>query len=233
VLKIPLPKGKAQKIFVGAVAGTVALSVAIAVGGLFMGDDLPAEGISAKPLPAPSEALEADPVSTPDDQPAAPMKAPKQPAMQSVPAIGVKRVLQIDGPLRHGDYVWDDEGVPPGPIVITADLKAETLSVFRGGYEIGVAAILFGATDKPSPTGRFPILQKDADHYSNLYDNAPMPYALRLTQDGVFIHGSEVEWGGATHGCLGVPTAFAKKLFDVVKLGDIVIVTDGKMMDLN
>ncbi|TXC74472.1 L,D-transpeptidase family protein [Sphingorhabdus soli] len=142
----------------------------------------------------------------------------------------VKRVLQIDGPFRHGDYVWDDEGVPPGQIVITVDLKAETLSVFQGGYEIGAAVILFGADEKPTPTGVYPITQKDADHVSNLYNSAPMPYMLRMTNDGISIHGSEVDWGYATHGCIGVPVAFAKKMFGVAKLGDKIIVTNGERL---
>lgn len=144
-------------------------------------------------------------------------------------AYVVKRVLEIDGPFRHGDYVWDDEGVPDGPMVITVDLKAETLSVFKGGYEIGAAVILFGADEKPTPTGVYPITQKDADHVSNLY-GSPMPYMLRMTNDGISVHGSEVDWGYATHGCVGVPVAFAKKLFGAVKLGDKIIVTDGETL---
>lgn len=141
----------------------------------------------------------------------------------------VKRVLQIDGPFRHGDYVWDDEGVPDGPMVITVDLKAETLSVFKGGYEIGAAVILFGADEKPTPTGVYPITQKNADHVSNLY-GSPMPYMLRMTNDGISIHGSEIDWGYATHGCIGVPVAFARKLFGAVKLGDKIIVTNGETL---
>src|SRR3546814_6702076 len=62
----------------------------------------------------------------------------------------VKRILHIDGPFEHGDYVWDDKGVPDGPVVITIDLAAQTLSVFRAGYEIGAAVILYGADDKRS-----------------------------------------------------------------------------------
>ncbi|AUW58891.1 L,D-transpeptidase [Sphingobium sp. SCG-1] len=165
---------------------------------------------------------------------ATPATAPKtMPVAKAVDSpFAVKRVLQIDGPFRHGDYVWDDAGVPAGPVVITVDLKAQTLSVFRDGYEIGAAVIIYGATDKQSPLGTFPITQKDADHYSSTYD-APMPYMLRLTADGVAIHGSNVQYGNATHGCIGVPTAFAKLLFGQAKLGDKVIITDGKMMDVS
>lgn len=156
--------------------------------------------------------------------------APSDPALTTAndPFV-VKRILNIEGPFIHGTYVWDDEGVPPGPLVVTIDLKAQTLSVFRGGYEIGAAVILYGADDKPTPIGSFPILEKDADHVSNLYD-APMPYMLRLTNDGVAIHGSDVEWGRATHGCIGVPSEFAALLFAQAKVGDRVIITDGKMM---
>ena len=143
----------------------------------------------------------------------------------------VKRILTLDRPLRHGDFVWEDAGVPQGPLLITVDLAAETISVFRDGYEIGTAAIVYGADGLPTPLGTFPITQKDAHHVSNLYD-APMPYMLRLTNDGVAIHGSMVRWDAATHGCVGVPTEFARRLFAVAKLGDRVIITRGKMLAL-
>ena len=99
------------------------------------------------------------------------------------------------------------------------------------GDEIGAAAILYGANDKPTPLGRFPVLEKDTDHVSNLYD-APMPYMLRLTTDGVAIHGSKVEWGLATHGCIGIPVKFAKLLFGAVRKADLVIVTRGELLKL-
>ncbi len=143
----------------------------------------------------------------------------------------IKRILKIDEPFVHGFWIWDDEGVPDGEIIITVDLAAESLSVWRGGYEIGAAAISFGVDWKPTPTGTFPITEKDADHVSNLYD-APMPYMLRMTNDGISIHGADVEYGFGTHGCIGVPTEFARLLFEQVKLGDRVIVTNGKMMDV-
>ncbi|PXA85763.1 hypothetical protein DMC47_36680, partial [Nostoc sp. 3335mG] len=96
-------------------------------------------------------------------------------------------------------------------------------------YEIGAAAIMYGADDHPTPLGVFAISQKDAHHVSNLYD-APMPYMMRLTNDGITIHGSKMRWDGATHGCVGVPEDFAHKVFDQVKLGDRVIVTKGETL---
>lgn len=143
----------------------------------------------------------------------------------------VRQILDLKKPLSHGDYVWDESTAPDGPIVITVDLAAQVVSIFRDGYEIGTAAIIYGADNMPTPLGVFPVLEKDADHVSNLYD-APMPYMLRLTHDGVAIHGSDVRYGNATHGCIGVPTAFARKLFAATHLGDRVIVTNGKQLSM-
>lgn len=150
-------------------------------------------------------------------------------ATASEPLLEIKRILPV-GAIAFGDWAWDESGAPAdGRVVMTVDLHAQTISVFRGGHEIGTAAVLYGADGKPTPLGRFPVLEKDADHVSNLY-GAPMPYMLRLTNDGVAIHGSRVEEGYATHGCIGVPTAFAKRLFGVVRNGNIVVITKGRLL---
>jgi lipoprotein-anchoring transpeptidase ErfK/SrfK len=135
----------------------------------------------------------------------------------------VKTMLDVRKPMRHGEYIWNDRNVPNGAAWIRVDLDAQLISVFRAGHEIGTAVILFGAEEKKSPAGVFPILAKIKDHHSSSYD-APMPYTLRLTPDGVAIHGSTVNWGFATHGCIGVPTEFARLLFEQVRTGDEVLI---------
>ncbi|NYD90810.1 L,D-transpeptidase family protein [Sphingomonas melonis] len=184
---------------------------------------------AAATVPALRPAATPPPRAAPTPPHAAPAAPTPRPAPQPTPdPLMVKRVLDI-GPIAFGDYSWDDAGVPAGPLIITVDLAAQTLSVFRDGYEIGATAILYGADDKPTPLGSFPILMKDAHHVSSLY-GAPMPYTMRLTDDGVAVHGTEVAWGYATHGCIGVPTAFAKLLFREAKVGDRVIITRGKTL---
>jgi hypothetical protein len=139
----------------------------------------------------------------------------------------VRSILNVPKQMKYGDYVWNDRNIPQGPVWIRVDLKSQIISVFRGGHEIGTAVILYGATEKQTPSGIFPILAKIRDHKSITYDDAPMPYTLRLTGDGVSIHGSDVRWGRATHGCIGVPVEFAHKLFDQASKGDqVVIVTE-------
>ena len=148
------------------------------------------------------------------------------------PRFMVKHILSVRSPMRIGDHYWDESGAPAGQVVVTVDLAARVLSVFRAGYEIGTAVIIFGAEEKPTPLGIFPITQKDAAHQSTIYGGAPMPYMLRLTNDGISIHGSDVADGYVTHGCVGIPVAFARKLFAAVKLGDKVIVTRGETLKI-
>jgi hypothetical protein len=165
----------------------------------------------------------------------APVRAsvPRPPAPRPVAGgpFVVRSILSIPGPIKFGQFYWDESRGEPGPLVITVDLAARVLSVFENGHEVGATAILKGYGDKPTPLGVFPITQKDATHVSNIFD-APMPWMLRLTNDGVSIHGSKVERGYATNGCIGVPDRFAEKLFHVAHLGDKVIITDGKQLKL-
>jgi lipoprotein-anchoring transpeptidase ErfK/SrfK len=137
----------------------------------------------------------------------------------------IRSVLNIGRRMRYGTSAWNEDRVPQGPVWVRVDLERQLLSVFRAGHEIGTAVILYGAGDKPSPTGTFPVLQKAKDYHSHTYD-APMPYMLRLTADGVAIHGSEVLPGAATHGCIGVPIEFARRLFAQVKIGDTVVILE-------
>lgn len=159
-----------------------------------------------------------------------------------VRVVEPKPVVKPDGPVvasvikrpdafDYGAWLWKGDapggGPGAGPVVVTVDLRAQLLRVWRGGHEIGVSTILYGAPDSPTPLGVFPITQKDADHVSNIF-GSPMPYSLRLTSDGVMVHASNVRSGWASNGCVGLPKDFARQLFGVVKLGDKVVITDGK-----
>lgn len=132
----------------------------------------------------------------------------------------ITSLLRIEDRLKYGDFVWKDVG-GSASVWVRVDLRAQTMSVFRGSDEIGSTVVMYGTDGKPTPTGSFPITAKDADHRSSTYD-ADMPYALRLTADGVFVHASDVRQGFATHGCIGIPIGFARHLFPVARKGDIV-----------
>lgn len=161
-------------------------------------------------------------------QPATPQPSATPPADER---FVIKRILPISGPIRYGEWHWDDKSVPDGPIVVTVDLEARVISVFRGGYEIGAAAVLLGTDEKPTPLGVFPILQKKRTHVSSIY-GAPMPFMQRLTNDGISLHASNVERGYASHGCIGMPGDFAEKVFGATRLGDKVYITRGKSVGM-
>ena len=183
-----------------------------------------AEPAHIAPLPLDEQTGSFAPESAPaPGRPAAPAR--RQP-------FTIKRILPITEPIRYGQWFWDERGVPAGPIVVTVDLDARVLSIFRGGYEIGTTAVLLGSQEKPTPLGIFPITQKQVTHFSNIYGGAPMPYMQRLTNDGVTIHATSVANGYASHGCVGVPLDFAKKLYATTHLGDRVYITRGKQVGL-
>lgn len=177
------------------------------------------------------------PAQAPSLEQAMPVEGARLAAAKPKPAPGnhftVKRILPIDGPLKYGAWHWDDANVPDGPIVMTVDLDARVLSVFKGGYEIGAAAVLVGTDDYPTPLGTFPILAKQRHNISEKYGNAPMPWSMFLTSDGVAIHGGHVvENGYASHGCISGPDGFIEKIFAIAKPGDKVVITRGEMLQM-
>lgn len=172
-----------------------------------------------------------EPARAPAATPAALAPAPK-PA-PSGGGFVIKSILPIEGTIRYGDWFWDESAAPAnGPLVITVDLEARVISAFRDGHEIGTAVVLLGTQEHPTPLGTFPILTKERNNVSEKYNDAPMPYTLRLTWDGIAIHGSPVMNGYASHGCIGVPDDFAARLFAAAKRGDKVIITRGRMVGL-
>ncbi|MCX9147791.1 L,D-transpeptidase family protein [Erythrobacter sp. WG] len=169
----------------------------------------------------------------PATAPAAARTPASRPAAARSQGFVVRSILPVEGAFRYGDWYWDDSAAPAaGQLVITVDLQARVISAFRDGHEIGTAVVLVGTQSHPTPLGTFPILTKERNNVSEKYNNAPMPWTLRLTWDGIAIHGSPVMNGYASHGCIGVPDEFAAKLFAEAKRGDKVIITRGKMIGL-
>jgi hypothetical protein len=125
-----------------------------------------------------------------------------------------------------GRYVWRDDGSATGPVRILVSLPLQLAFVWRGNTLIGVSSVSSGVAGYDTPTGTFTILEKDKDHHSNLYDDAPMPWMLRLTWDGVALHAGKVTGEPASHGCVRLPAAFARKLFDIASVGATVSVID-------
>ena len=142
--------------------------------------------------------------------------------------LGTARTV-VPAKLKPGDYLWVPEVSPRGPIVMVVSLPEQLAYVYRNGVIIGASTISTGKKGHRTPTGVFTILQKNEDHYSNLYNDAPMPYMQRLTWSGVAIHAGRLPGYPASHGCVRMPYDFAQKLFPETKTGLTVVVSDEKL----
>jgi hypothetical protein len=128
--------------------------------------------------------------------------------------------------LKPGEFIWDAAAAPDGPMVIVVSLPEQIARVYRNGVQIGVAKVSTGKPGHLTPTGIFTILNKDKDHRSKTYDNAPMPYSERLTWDGVALHAGGVPGYPESHGCVHLPSAFAELLFGITNVGMTVVIAN-------
>jgi hypothetical protein len=127
--------------------------------------------------------------------------------------------------LKPGEYLWVPAVSPRGPVVMVVSLPEQRAYVYRNGVIIGATTVSTGKKGHETPTGVFTILQKNEDHYSNIYNNAPMPYMQRLTWSGVALHAGKLPGYPASHGCVRMPYEFAQKLFAETKTGLTVVVS--------
>ncbi len=130
--------------------------------------------------------------------------------------------------LQPGEYLWMPQLAPKGPVVIVVSLPEQLAYVYRNGVRIAISTVSTGKPGYETPTGVFTILQKSREHYSNLYDNAPMPFMQRLTWSGVALHAGKVPDYPASHGCVRLPYAFSEKLFGITNHGMTVVIADDR-----
>jgi hypothetical protein len=110
------------------------------------------------------------------------------------------------------------------PIMAIVSLRDQRITVYDKNGWILRAPVSSGQKGRETPAGVFSVIQKDAEHYSNLYDDAYMPHMQRLTWSGIALHGGPLPGRPASHGCVRMPYDFAEQLFSVTSLGMRVIV---------
>jgi hypothetical protein len=113
------------------------------------------------------------------------------------------------------------------PLMAVVSLHSQQITVYGSGGWILRAPVSSGQKGRETPAGVFSVIQKDADHHSNLYDDAWMPHMHRITWSGIALHGGPLPGYAASHGCVRLPYAFAEHLFDESKLGLRVIIAPG------
>jgi len=151
----------------------------------------------------------------------------------------------------QGGGYWKGEGVS-GPASIVIDLGSQEARFYKGGELVGMSPISSGREGYRTPTGSFSIIQKNADHLSNLYGDyvdsggnvvvknigiredrrppgtsfrgAPMPYFMRIT-GGVGMHAGYLPGVPDSHGCIRMPMEMAETFYANAPSGTPVQVT--------
>lgn len=146
---------------------------------------------------------------------------------QGAPTSAQLQLAKQAEKLKPGQWVWKPEIAPKGPILVYVDLTRQLATVYRNGVRIGVSTISSGRPGYETPTGVFTILEKNKEHISKKYHDAPMPYQQRLTWGGVALHAGGLPGYPESHGCVHLPLAFSKILFSAMPMGGTVVIAGG------
>ena len=136
-----------------------------------------------------------------------------------------QEVLKEIADLKPGEFTWHPDRQPAGPVAVVVSLPEQLVHVYRNGIRIAVSTCSTGKPGHSTPTGVFVVLQKDRNHHSSTYNNAPMPNMNRLTWSGIALHAGNLPGYPASHGCVRLPLDFSAKLFEVTHLGTPVIIS--------
>src|SRR5438067_3603359 len=128
--------------------------------------------------------------------------------------------------LKRGQYVWEPERAPEGPLLIVASITEQVAYVYRNGICIARSSVSTGRLGHRTPTGVFTILEKEVHHTSSIYKGAEMPYMERVTWGGIALHAGDLPGYPDSHGCVRLPLEFSKLLFGVTMKGATVIIAD-------
>jgi len=144
-----------------------------------------------------------------------------------VPYWGAHASASIDTPideLKPGEFIWMGDAVTSGPMVMIVSITEQRAYVYRNGVLIGVTTVSTGRRGHETPTGVFTVLQKQQEHRSTIYNGAPMPYMERLTWGGVALHAGGLPGYPESHGCVHLPSEFARLLYGISQDGMTVVI---------
>jgi L,D-transpeptidase catalytic domain len=119
-------------------------------------------------------------------------------------------------------------------ILITIDKSSQQMSVAVDGAQRYTWPVSTGRPGYDTPSGTFKPNRMDADHFSQEWDNAPMPHTIFFDMSGHAIHGFfDVKHLGSavSHGCVRLSPDHAATLFDLVKaegMGETKVVVAGR-----
>lgn len=101
-------------------------------------------------------------------------------------------------------------------LTINVDISSKRMRVSVDRKEKYIWSVATGPGRMTRP-GRFGIQALDADHYSSIYGNEPMPHSIFYDGNRA-VHGTSKKLAGhRTHGCIALSRSNAKTLFQLVR----------------
>jgi L,D-transpeptidase-like protein len=143
-------------------------------------------------------------------------------ALVALIAAGSHAGARSDRSERSVDFV--ESRTAGEPIMAIVSLRDQRITVYDAKGWILRAPVSSGQKGRETPAGIFSVIEKEEEHYSNLYDDAFMPHMQRITWSGIALHGGALPGYPASHGCVRMPYDFAARLFDATAMGMRVIV---------
>src|SRR5665213_3068140 len=152
----------------------------------------------------------------------------ERPAMVTLAAMAALMALTANAAARPAHPAQSIEATAPReagePIMAIVSIKSQKVTFYDADGWILRAPVSTGTTGRETPAGVFAVIEKDKDHHSSMYDDAWMPNMLRITWNGIALHGGPLPGYAASHGCVRMPFDFAAKVFDKAPLGMRVII---------
>lgn len=105
-------------------------------------------------------------------------------------------------------------------IVVSIDKSSQRMTVSVDGVRKYVWPVSTGVSGYTTPSGNFRPFRMEAEHYSEEWDDAPMPHSIFFTPKGHAIHGSLATrrlGTAASHGCVRLAPKNAATLFALVQ----------------
>ncbi|MGC1880316.1 MAG: L,D-transpeptidase, partial [Pseudolabrys sp.] len=122
-------------------------------------------------------------------------------------------------------------------LLIKVDKSAQHMTVTVNGEQLYNWPVTTGGSGYDTPSGTFKPFRMEVDHYSDEYDNAPMPYSIFFTQTGNAIHGTNEQRNlgrPVSHGCVWLSVKNAAALWELVKqqkMANTTVVLTGAIRD--
>lgn len=102
---------------------------------------------------------------------------------------------------------------------VEISLDEQKADVIKNGVPVFTAPISSGRKGFATPMGDFVVTDKDRDHRSSIYQEAKMPFFMRLSCRDFGLHEGVLPGRPASHGCVRLPAAAARKLFKEIPIG--------------